>query len=160
MLVPLTILALTVLDQWSKAVVNARFALGESLPLIPGFFHLTYVRNTGAAWGLFAGFSAWLTLFSMVALVVIIVFRHRFVGDCLRHRLAFACLLSGVIGNLIDRLRYAYVIDFLDFHYRSWSFPVFNVADSAICVGAGLYLLDAVLLTRRDQHVPQASDGS
>ncbi len=149
MLVPLTTLLLTVTDQASKILVHQRFALGESVPLIPGFFHLTYVRNTGAAWGMFSGFSGWLTVFSIVALVLIIVFRHRWIGDSLRHRLAFACILSGVIGNLCDRLRYGYVIDFLDFHIGRHQFPVFNVADAAICVGAGLFLLDAVLTKNR-----------
>lgn len=150
MLVPLLTLALTVADQVSKTVVHTRFALGESVPVIPGFFYLTYVRNTGAAWGMFSGFSGWLTLFSLAALILIVVFRNRLIDDSLRHRLAFACILSGVIGNLCDRLRYGYVIDFLDFHFGSYQFPVFNVADSAICIGAGLYLLDALLRRKRE----------
>lgn len=148
MLVPLITLALTVLDQVTKTVVHVRFGLGETVPLVPGLFNLTYVRNTGAAWGMFSGFSGWLTVFSLLALVLIVVFRHHWVGDSIRHRLAFAFLLSGVIGNLCDRLRYGYVIDFFDFYFGRYSFPVFNVADTAICVGAGLYLLDAFLSGR------------
>lgn len=155
MLVPLLTLALTVVDQVSKTVVHTRFGLGESVPVLPGFFYLTYVRNTGAAWGMFAGYSGWLTLFSVVALVLIIVFRHRLIDDSLRHRLAFACMLSGVLGNLIDRLRYGYVIDFLDFHFGSYQYPVFNVADSAICIGAGLYLLDIFF----NRHEPRLRKG-
>ncbi len=150
MLVPLLTLALAVADQVSKTVVHTRFGLGESVAVIPGFFQITYVRNTGAAWGMFTGFSGWLTLFSLAALILIIVFRKRLIDDTLRHRLAFACILSGVIGNLIDRLRYGYVIDFLDFHFGNYQFPVFNVADSAICIGAGLYLLDTFL--SRERH--------
>lgn len=153
MLVPLTTLVLTVADQISKTVVHLRFGLGESVPVVPGFFHLTYVRNTGAAWGMFSGFSGWLTVFSILALIVIVVFRRHWVGDSIRHRLAFAFILSGVIGNLIDRLRYGYVIDFFDFHFGRYGFPVFNVADSAICIGVGLFMLDMLLNRDGDGNV-------
>jgi len=145
MLALLLSIAIVVLDQVTKDLVMARFYPGEGLPLIPGFFNLVHVRNTGAAWGMFGGLNGWLAVFSILMLLTIVLFRRSFLSDTLTHRIALGCMAGGIVGNLIDRVRLQYVVDFLDFHWRTHHFPAFNVADSAICIGVGLYMITAFL---------------
>lgn len=130
-----------VLDQWTKHLVHTRFRWGESLHLIDGFFALTYVRNTGAAFGLLNTAPAYFRepfflLVPMLAMTVILVILWKLpVGDKWM-TVALCLVFSGAIGNLIDRIRFGYVIDFLDVHYREvYHWPAFNVADSCIVVG-------------------------
>ena len=132
---------IAVADQWTKLAIRTQFRLGESRGIIPGFFHLTYVRNTGAAWGLLGGYNNLLVVLSAVMLGVLLLFRRSFLSDSIAHRIALGLLVGGILGNLLDRVRLEYVVDFLDFHLRGYHFPAFNVADAAICVGIGLYLL-------------------
>lgn len=138
--------AVVVLDQLSKWWVMASFALFESRPVVEGFFRLTYVLNTGAAFGLLAGPRVWwrqafFVLVALVALAVLVsAYRHY------RHRgglyvVAVGLIGGGAVGNLIDRLRFGAVVDFLDFYIQTHHWPAFNVADSAITVGVGLFLL-------------------
>ncbi len=133
-------LGVLALDQVTKLIVVNRFFHGESIELLP-FFNLTYVRNQGAAWGLFAGSQFWLALFGAVAIVTCCFFWKRLFGPHPKMLLPGAILISGITGNLIDRLRLNYVIDFLDFHWGPHHFPVFNVADIAICVSVFLIIL-------------------
>lgn len=128
-------------DQIVKNWVRFRFYLGESVPVIPGFFELTYVRNTGAAWGLFDGSNVALALFSLVVLILLIVFRRHFVGPFVWQRIALGLMAGGILGNLFDRLRLGYVVDFLHFYRGNYHFPSFNIADAAICTGVFLYLI-------------------
>jgi signal peptidase II len=143
MLVLLLSVAVVILDQVTKHLITLRFYLGESIPVVPGFFDLAYVRNTGAAWGMLGGFNGLLVALSLAVLVVLIFFRRSFLTDSLIHRLALGLMLGGIVGNLLDRVRLQYVVDFLDFHWQMHHFPAFNVADSAICVGVGLYMISA-----------------
>lgn len=145
MLVLFISIAVTVLDQVTKDWVTGCFAPGEGVPVLPGFFNFVYVRNTGAAWGMFGGLTGWLAVFSILMLVTIVLFRRSFLNDTLAHRIALGCMVGGIVGNLIDRLRLQYVVDFLDFHAGVHHFPAFNIADSAICVGVGLYMVTAFL---------------
>ena len=132
----------TVLDQITKEVVRHKLATGELSTVIPGFFNIAHVHNTGAAWGMLEGLSQGLVVLSIVMLVVLAVFRRHFIKDDLWSRLALGLMMGGIVGNLIDRVRLGYVVDFLDFHWKELCrFPSFNVADSAICVGVGLYIL-------------------
>lgn len=137
--------AIAVLDQATKYLVQCRFHVGDFVPVIPRLFDLHYVRNTGAAWGMFSGFSHWLVLVSVVMLIVLVVFRRWIMSDSTAHRFATALMIGGIVGNLVDRVRLGYVVDFLDFYWLErlgpHHFPAFNVADSAICVGVGLYIL-------------------
>lgn len=149
MQVLLLTIAIVLLDQVTKCLVMARFHLGESMAIIPGLFSLTYVRNIGAAWGMLGGWNGVLVLFSAFVLVALIVFRRSFLTDSLIHRLALGLMLGGIAGNLFDRIRLQYVVDFLDFYWSIHHFPVFNVADSAICVGVGLYMISSLLSTRQ-----------
>ena len=140
-------LCFTILDQVTKQLVRERFLLGEQLSVIPGFFNLTYVRNTGAAWGMLSGLNNWLVLLSSVMLGFLILFRRSFLTDAVMHQVAAGLMLAGIIGNLVDRIRLGYVVDFLDFH-PGFDFPAFNVADASICTGVGLYLLSQFIRSR------------
>jgi signal peptidase II len=144
-MVPLVIaIFITVLDQVTKEWVRAHFAtVGDVIPVIPGFFNLTYVQNTGAAWGIFSGHNHWLSLFSIIMLFVMVVFRRSFLNDTWDHRIALGLMIGGILGNFFDRVRLEFVTDFLDFYVGSSHWPSFNVADSAICVGVGIYILSA-----------------
>ena len=138
------------LDQVSKAVVEANIPLHEGRAIIPGLLRLTNVKNRGAAFGIFAdspseGRIAVLILLSVVALAVVVTLLWRNQPTARRMGLGLALILGGAIGNLFDRLVQGSVVDFLDFYLRSYHWPAFNVADSAIVIGAGLLLLDMVL---------------
>jgi signal peptidase II len=147
-------LAIVLTDQVSKAIVVRSMRLGQSIPIVPGYVDLTFVLNPGAAFSLFATLPDWVRnpLFigiSIAATVLIVVYRTRYLQD---NRLASASLgliLGGAIGNLIDRVRFGVVVDFLDAHVHQYHWPVFNVADSAISVGVTLLLLEMLLEWRR-----------
>lgn len=151
MLVLLLSVAIILLDQATKQWVTMRFYLGESLPVISGCFSLTYVRNTGAAWGMLGGLNGLLVSLSVIVLLVLVFFRRSFLTDSLIHRLSLALMIGGIVGNLLDRVRLQYVVDFLDFYWLTHHFPAFNVADSAICVGVGLYMVTALFPGRTQQ---------
>ena len=117
------------LDRLSKWWVVQNFEVGESVPLVPGIFHLTYVRNSGAAFSLLPGATALLALLNALLLIGIVVFAPRLHALGLRSEVGL--ILGGGLGNLVDRVREGGVVDFLDF--RIW--PVFNVADTAVVIG-------------------------
>lgn len=135
------IIGTTVLDQLAKFWVQSRFLYAEELRIVPGLFSLHYIRNTGAAWGMLSGWRYLLVFFSIAMLALILRQRRTMFYPHPGGRLAVGLLAGGIIGNLIDRVRLGYVVDFLDFYHGQWHFPAFNIADSAICVGVGLYLL-------------------
>ncbi len=146
------IAAVLFLDQLTKHLVVRRFRLHESVPVIPGFFDLTYVRNPGAAFGFLAGaHGMWRSIFfvtvSIVALAVIAALVRQ-ARDRLQ-LMAFALIAGGAVGNLIDRLRFGDVVDFIDWYYRSFHWPTFNIADSAISIGVGLLAIDMLLPKKR-----------
>ncbi len=142
------ILLILAIDQCSKAMVSLNLKIGESIPLIKGALYITYVRNTGAAFGLFKDSTLVFSAISVVAVVFIsgLILRSIARGQFLS-RPAFdwglILILSGAMGNLIDRLRLSYVIDFID--VRIW--PVFNIADSSITIGTTLIILTSLNLT-------------
>lgn len=135
-------LGLLLLDQWTKHLILQKVPLHHSVVIIPGFFNLTHVRNTGAAFGILAGRGrgafAFFLILSVAAIVAMVYFYVKEEGGDRRVRLPIPFILSGAIGNLIDRLRHGEVVDFLDFYVSSFHWPAFNIADSAICVGIGL----------------------
>ena len=131
------------LDQLAKHLVQAHLILGQAVALLPGFFNLTHTRNTGAVWGTLQHQNAWLTIFSLLALGLI-AFCYRWLVDARRvHRLALGLMLGGVLGNLIDRVRLGWVVDFLDVYWRNHHWPTFNLADAAIFLGVAAYLISA-----------------
>lgn len=140
------------LDQVTKAVVEASIPLYEVRTVIPGCFHLTHVKNRGAAFGIFAdspseGKIMMLVFLSVLALAVVVTLLWRNQPTARRMGLGLALILGGAVGNLFDRLAHGSVVDFLDFYLSSYHWPAFNVADSAIVVGAGLLLMD-MMMTR------------
>ena len=136
-------------DQFTKYLICKHFVLHESLTIIPGLFDLRYIRNTGAAWGMFAGGHLWLSLLSVAMLVLLVIFRKSFLSDSITDRITLGLISGGIIGNLIDRVRLQYVVDFLDFFWHGHHFPAFNVADSAICVGVCLYMISQFIAERK-----------
>ncbi len=149
----LTVLAV-ILDQYTKHLVLVNMELYQSIQ-ITGFFNFTYVRNYGAAFSLLHDASGWQRwLFTGIALVVSVVIL-RWLRQTSREQillpLAFCLILGGAIGNVYDRLVYGYVVDFLDFYYGQWHFPAFNIADSAISLGAFLLILDLFKNNEKEQ---------
>jgi signal peptidase II len=144
-------LVLILADQFAKILVVGSFALGES-QVVTDFFNLVRVHNAGAAFSFLAGASGWQRWFftglGLVAAIVIVWMLKSHPGQSL-FCFAMACVLGGAVGNVIDRLLYGYVIDFLDFHWASMHFPAFNLADSAITLGAACLILDELLRVRR-----------
>lgn len=135
-----------ILDQASKLAVDGNMALFDSIPLLPSF-NLTYVHNTGAAFSFLAQAGGWQRwLFAGLALIVsgiITTWLLRLEKHETLMATALSLILGGAIGNLIDRVAYGYVIDFLDVYYQQWHWPAFNIADSAICIGVALMLLES-----------------
>jgi signal peptidase II len=132
-------------DQLSKEWILRTLPPGayfppENIEVIPGFFHIVHLGNTGAAWGMFEGMSFWLGLLAIVALAAIFIFRRHLNLDLLPVQISFGLLAGGILGNLVDRLRHGYVVDFLDFHLGFYTWPAFNVADAGIVVGVGIYI--------------------
>ena len=145
-------LLVIVLDQITKVAVLEAFEPGERLAVIPGLFDLTLLFNRGAAFSFLAGHDGWQRWFFVGIAAAASVF---ILYQLLAHRhqrmfcVALGLILGGAVGNVIDRLVYGQVVDFLLFHQGSWYFPAFNVADSAITVGAVLLILDELLRMRR-----------
>ncbi|MDD2708460.1 MAG: signal peptidase II [Verrucomicrobiae bacterium] len=147
-----------ILDQASKQMALAHLAFHEPVPVIPGFFNLTLLTNTGAAWGIMRDKGLWLTLLAAGALLFLILNRRSFIQNCAIQATAYGLLLGGIAGNLTDRLVYGHVVDFLDFRFAGWPWPAFNLADSAICCGVGLYLLNAARTSKQPMVTPGASE--
>ncbi len=134
-------LVLIMLDQLTKYWVGASVSLHDSIPVINGFFNLTYVRNPGAAFGFLSGASpafryAFFIAVNIVAITLILSYIRKATMAEYRLILALSCIMAGAVGNLIDRLRFGEVVDFLDFYIGTLHWPAFNVADSSISVGA------------------------
>lgn len=121
---------IVIADQYSKYTVSKNIAPDYSIPVIKNIFHITFVKNRGIAFGLFQRGNLFFILFTAVLIGVLLVFSKKFIAN-FYSRMGFSLALAGALGNLVDRLKYGYIIDFLDF--RIW--PVFNLSDVAICTG-------------------------
>jgi len=144
----LVALLVVALDQATKAIVERSMTLYESIPILPGF-SLTYVRNTGAAFGMLAGApsSLRLPLFLLVTAVAVWALVSYLRATPAHRRMlvwALGGILGGAVGNFICRLRYGEVVDFFHLHWGVWSWPMFNVADSAITVGVAIVLVESL----------------
>jgi signal peptidase II len=150
----LTLICL-VIDQVTKQWVAGTFQYREILPVLP-FFNITYVHNPGAAFSFLADQGGWQRwLFTAIASIASIVFLVWMAKTPKQQRLlsiAFALILSGAVGNLIDRAMYGYVIDFLDFYWGNAHFAAFNVADSVIFIGAALMIIESFINTDNDKN--------
>lgn len=133
------ILLLSLLDQTTKMLVLRSIPFQESIAVIPGFFNLTHVYNTGAAFGMLHNSNLLFIIISAIAFIALVLMRRHFEGGLMQW--GWILLLAGIIGNVTDRLRLGHVVDFLDFQLGNYHWPSFNVADSCICIAAGLFLL-------------------
>ena len=135
-----------ILDQGSKLAIASAMQLYQSIPIMP-YFNLTYVHNTGAAFSFLSEAGGWQRWFfaglALVISVIIAVWLARLKQHETLLAVALSLVLGGAIGNLIDRLAYGYVIDFLDVYYQTWHWPAFNIADSAITLGVILMLVES-----------------
>ncbi|MBO7330115.1 MAG: signal peptidase II [Lentisphaeria bacterium] len=139
-------LILLIIDQITKWYIVKNFNLFESIPVIDGWFNITSVRNLGAAWSILSGHVWLLLVFGLLAGIGIIIFFRKLAEGCVERYFALMLILSGIFGNSFDRAFHGEVVDFIHVHYYEiWHYPVFNVADMAICTGVGIYLLSGFL---------------
>jgi len=152
----LVVAAVIAADQVTKAWILNSFQLYEMKEIIPGLFNLVYVQNTGAAFSMLANVdSPWRHYFFLgvgtIALVGLTIAYYKLKQTHRLYGVALALIAGGAAGNLIDRVRLGAVVDFLDFYVGSYHWPAFNVADSAICIGAGVFLIINILETRNKE---------
>jgi signal peptidase II len=158
----LSIILVIICDQWVKLEILSHFDYGESVAVVKQIFSITYVRNTGAAFGFLAtanpSFRVPFFLIVPIIAMVVLGFLYRDLPSSAKIRaMALGLVSGGAVGNLIDRVRLGYVVDFLDFHYKSdYFFPAFNVADSAICVGVAILLLSTLTKKEETEHASTA----
>jgi len=150
------------LDRWSKHVVAQRIALYSHIQIIPGFFRLTHTENTGAAFSLFADSAApWKTglliAFSVIALLVVSVLLWKNNHAHIATGVGLSLIMGGALGNLWDRIARGRVVDFLLFYVKRYQWPVFNLADSAIVVGAGLLVLEILFAKSRSEESQESA---
>jgi signal peptidase II len=150
-------LLVVILDRWTKRLVAARIAMYRHIQVIPGFFRLTHTENTGAAFSLFADSpSHWRTglliAFSLIAMVVVTALLWKQSRPLNLTGVALSLILGGAIGNLWDRITSGRVVDFLLFYYKQYQWPVFNLADSAIVVGAALLVIEILFSHPKNQR--------
>lgn len=139
-------------DQLSKYMILQHVQYLERMPVIPGFFDLTLMYNPGAAFSFLADAGGWQKFFFMgLALIICIYLLQAIIRDEFgaMGKLAAALIIGGAIGNVVDRLVHGHVVDFLLFYYHNWFYPAFNVADSLICVGAVLLVLESIFHQKR-----------
>ncbi len=144
-------LVVLIVDQFTKVLILGYYQLGDSTP-VASFFNVVRVHNTGAAFSFLAnagGWQRWLFTGIGVAAALLILWMLKSHPGQKLFAFAMASILGGAIGNVLDRILYGYVVDFLDFHWRGWHFPAFNVADSAITLGAICLILDELMRVRR-----------
>jgi signal peptidase II len=164
MLLALVTGSVIVFDQVTKLHIMETMRLHESIPIVPNLFSLTYIRNPGAAFGLLAGSSnafrmVFFGLTSIFALVLLSTILCRMPERDWLGRLSVAGILGGAVGNLIDRLRYGEVIDFLDVYVDNYHWPAFNVADSAITIGV-IFLIIHFAFEKKDPATPPENSSS
>ncbi len=155
-------LSVLTLDQVTKLIIHTQFLLGESKEVIPGFFDLTYIRNKGGVFGLFADGNE---VIRKVLFLILPVFAFILILSIIRtletkqkyQVMAFSFIFGGAMGNYIDRIRFGYVVDFFDFYIKKWKWPAFNIGDSFIVIGVFLAIV-TIYFTNRKQSPASSSD--
>jgi signal peptidase II len=150
--------AVLVLDRWSKWMIDTTLSLNQTVTVIDGLFNITYVPNTGIAFGILNSASMpakrmLFSLFAAAAALGVVIYSLRSPVSNRLLQVGLSLILAGALGNMYDRLAHGYVIDFLDFHFRSYHWPSFNVADSALVAGVGLLALEIL----RDDRTAKAA---
>ncbi len=150
-------LVIILADQLTKYLIEANLLVFETIPILP-FFNLTLVYNEGAAFSFLADQGGWQRWFFAILAVAVTIILVVWLARLRHHEkvvaAALALIIGGAVGNLIDRVRYGHVVDFLDVYYKDWHWPAFNIADSAITIGVALMILDALFPAKP----PQAAD--
>ena len=150
------------IDQMTKAWAITQLRIGNDISLIPGFLNLAYAQNTGVAFSMLDDHGdggRWgLSVVALVAGALVVYFFWRTPRTDDRILGALALLLAGIAGNVTDRLRLGFVVDFIDVQFGNWHYPTFNVADMAICIGAGLLILDMFLSKRSQKSESKKSE--
>ena len=136
-------LAAVALDQISKILITSKLALSQTEEFIPGFISFTYIRNEGAAFGMLEGARVFFIILTIVVLALLILYVKKARPQSKLEKLALCFITGGAIGNFIDRIYFGYVRDFIRTDFMD--FPVFNIADCFVCIGAGLYILYSVM---------------
>lgn len=144
---------LTVIDQVTKWGILQNFDLYDEKILIPNVFSLYYIQNTGAAWGIFAGRMTFFYIITVLVIGYLIYNFHKYKVESKLARLSFSFILSGAIGNFIDRLAYGYVVDM--FRLDFINFPIFNVADVCLTIGVGLMIIYVLFLEKDENEVKE-----
>jgi len=150
----LPVLFILLLDRWTKWLIHTRLLLNQTISVVDGFFNITYVRNTGVAFGILDPVqssmkSTILAILTIGAIIGVIVYAWRTPLSQKLLQAALSLILAGALGNLYDRVRYGFVIDFIEVYFHSFRWPSFNVADSAITTGVALL---AIEMFRKDNH--------
>ncbi|MGB7068034.1 MAG: signal peptidase II [Pyrinomonadaceae bacterium] len=144
------------IDQSTKSWAIRRLRFGDDLEVIPGFFNFAYAQNTGVAFSMLDDHGSsgrWgLSIVALVAAVLVLYFFWRTPRSDDRILGALSLLLAGIVGNVVDRMRLGFVVDFIDVQFGSWHYPTFNVADMAIVIGAGLLVIDMFLIKKKQVH--------
>ena len=138
---------IVIVDLISKLVIDKLLKINETISIINNFFSITKVFNRGASFSMFIGYRLLFILIGIIAIVILFKYLNNFKMN-IRNIFAFSLLIGGIIGNLIDRVIYGYVIDFLDFNIFGYDAPIFNIADTCICIGA--FLLFYAIMKRED----------
>ena len=141
----LLMIALLLLDQGTKILVEKNLDLLESIEIIEGFFSITYICNTGAAWSILEGKMVFFYVITIIAIIGLCLYFTTLKQYQILAQIGIAMSLAGAIGNFIDRLAFQYVRDFLDFIIFGYDFPVFNVADSCLCIGIAFIIIDEIM---------------
>ncbi len=139
------------LDQFIKILVNRYMDLGSSIKIIPNFFSFMYLKNTGAAFSILEDSTVLLVIISAVVIVLLDRFIKKEKSFTKLEEIGLGLIMGGIFGNLIDRIIHHGVIDYLSFKFFSYNFPVFNLADIAITVGVGIYLIDMIINRKKEK---------
>jgi signal peptidase II len=161
----LMVAVIVALDQYTKHLVVSAWQLGDTTPIVPGFFSLTYLRNRGGAFGLFAGLPetwrvAFFVVFALATVAALIWMLRTTPREDRTQRLALTWVIGGALGNLYDRVLYGEVVDFLDVYVGDWHWPAFNVADSFITCGVVLLLVGSFMTSAQESRSSQGVENA
>ncbi|MGD6816250.1 signal peptidase II [Metabacillus sp. 84] len=148
--------AVIILDQLTKWLIVQNLEIGESIPVIEDFFYITSHRNQGAAWGILQGQMWFFYIVTIVVTAAIVYYIQKFVLKAGLLGASLGLMLGGAIGNFIDRVRYQEVVDFIQTFIFSYNFPIFNIADSALCIGVALLFIQMLIDSKNEKKEGQA----
>ena len=148
----LTVVVLVAADQFSKYIVVENIAENSNIVLIKDFFNLTYVKNYGAGFSILQNQKIFLIVIAIIAIVVVTYLLIKSSNSEVLNRICYLLIIGGTLGNLFDRIRFSYVIDFLDFYIFGYDFPVFNIADSFLTIGCFLLIISILLEGRNAKN--------